>query len=416
MSYIIQWSDNALKVPISLSDNVSDNTSTTLVLTGRGFVNWGQPLQQNLMHLLENFASYGVTPLAPTDGQIWYNADPASNRLNVNIGSGWSELAWRRIDLSTAPTYITYSGDMWYDTTYNVFNVFNSSTASWSRIAYNSQVMGNYSLDTGVANAYVVTLVPAVMTNYTNSFVGRFKVANTNTGSCTIDAGGGPVPLYSDLGIALVAGDLQIGMIASYIYVYQDNAAYITSIVQSQMDLRYAKLAGLNTQVFRVHDAVGPNDAVAFLQLQNLLSFKAPLLSPGLTGIPTAPTAAPGTNTTQIATTAFVTDVKNTLTTYVQNYTPVTNGIGSRCVASSATNFMLSNFYTYVNVGPFGDYHGLPSVGTWLCESGWKVVANVVSTTTVTAGGSGWFYSTPSTSATSVSVSYAYVGMFIRVS
>lgn len=32
----------------------------------------------------------------------------------------------------------------------------------------------------------------------------------------------------------------------------------------------------------------------------------APLASPALTGIPTAPTAAPGTNTTQLATTAFV--------------------------------------------------------------------------------------------------------------
>jgi hypothetical protein len=36
------------------------------------------------------------------------------------------------------------------------------------------------------------------------------------------------------------------------------------------------------------------------------LSAYAPLLNPALTGIPTAPTAAPGTNTTQIATTAFV--------------------------------------------------------------------------------------------------------------
>lgn len=36
------------------------------------------------------------------------------------------------------------------------------------------------------------------------------------------------------------------------------------------------------------------------------LALKAPLASPALTGTPTAPTAAPGTNTTQIASTAFV--------------------------------------------------------------------------------------------------------------
>lgn len=36
------------------------------------------------------------------------------------------------------------------------------------------------------------------------------------------------------------------------------------------------------------------------------IALRAPLASPALTGTPTAPTAAPGTNTTQIATTAFV--------------------------------------------------------------------------------------------------------------
>lgn len=40
--------------------------------------------------------------------------------------------------------------------------------------------------------------------------------------------------------------------------------------------------------------------------LQTALDAKAPLASPSLTGIPTAPTATAGTNTTQIATTAFV--------------------------------------------------------------------------------------------------------------
>ena len=36
------------------------------------------------------------------------------------------------------------------------------------------------------------------------------------------------------------------------------------------------------------------------------LALKAPLASPALTGTPTAPTASLGTNTTQLATTAFV--------------------------------------------------------------------------------------------------------------
>lgn len=39
---------------------------------------------------------------------------------------------------------------------------------------------------------------------------------------------------------------------------------------------------------------------------QTALDLKAPLASPAFTGAPTAPTAAPGTNTAQVATTAFV--------------------------------------------------------------------------------------------------------------
>lgn len=55
-------------------------------------------------------------------------------------------------------------------------------------------------------------------------------------------------------------------------------------------------------------DATGGTDLVRKSQLETLLTVKAPLASPGFTGTPTAPTAAPATNTTQIATTAFVQD------------------------------------------------------------------------------------------------------------
>ncbi len=48
------------------------------------------------------------------------------------------------------------------------------------------------------------------------------------------------------------------------------------------------------------------NDASFATTVTNALAAKAPLASPTLTGTPTAPTATGGTNTTQVATTAFV--------------------------------------------------------------------------------------------------------------
>jgi hypothetical protein len=53
-------------------------------------------------------------------------------------------------------------------------------------------------------------------------------------------------------------------------------------------------------------DASGGTDLVRKSQIDNLLATKAALSSPSLTGSPTAPTAVTGTNSTQIATTAFV--------------------------------------------------------------------------------------------------------------
>jgi len=64
--------------------------------------------------------------------------------------------------------------------------------------------------------------------------------------------------------------------------------------------------------------------AITESQVTNLVSdlaLKAPLLSPALTGIPTAPTATVGTNTTQLATTAFVLANPATGTNFKETFT-----------------------------------------------------------------------------------------------
>tara|TARA_R100000951_G_scaffold72997_1_gene61433 strand:- start:667 stop:1245 length:579 start_codon:yes stop_codon:yes gene_type:complete len=57
-----------------------------------------------------------------------------------------------------------------------------------------------------------------------------------------------------------------------------------------------------------IYDNAGSDVEVAVSGIPSAadVNAKAPLASPALTGTPTAPTAASGTNTTQIATTAFV--------------------------------------------------------------------------------------------------------------
>ena len=76
----------------------------------------------------------------------------------------------------------------------------------------------------------------------------------------------------------------------------EDASAATDLVRKSQLD------AGLATKAALAHAHV-TSDVTG---LQSALDLKAPLASPGLTGTPTSPTAAVDTNTTQIATTAFV--------------------------------------------------------------------------------------------------------------
>jgi len=110
---------------------------------------------------------------------------------------------------------------------------------------------GNYALDTGAANAYVVALSPAI-TAYGDGMTVRVKAVSANTGASTLNAGGGAVSLVNDAGGALAAGDIAAGSIFTATYIASANKFYITSLVQSQGDARYAALAGLATQTFSV--------------------------------------------------------------------------------------------------------------------------------------------------------------------
>lgn len=70
------------------------------------------------------------------------------------------------------------------------------------------------------------------------------------------------------------------------------------------------------------------------------LGTKAPLASPALTGTPTAPTATAGTNTTQVATTAFV--QQSLPSTYSGTTTTATGSLFQQVIPSGVTEVMLS--------------------------------------------------------------------------
>lgn len=147
--------------------------------------------------------------------------------------------------------------------------------------------LGNYALDVGSANAYSVTLSPALSAHVAGMPI-RFLAAHANTGASTFNDGAGAASFVLPGGTALPAGIVQ----ANTVYIAIWNSA------QSYFELEGAIISALSQLTGQVTNGQVPQSAVT--------QFTAAILaSAALTGVPTAPTAAPGTQTTQVATTAF---------------------------------------------------------------------------------------------------------------
>lgn len=68
------------KAAISITDNTTDTSSTSLTLLGKGSSPFGNVIWSNMVHMLENFCSKNE-PLHPTTGQLWY--DSANKKLKL---------------------------------------------------------------------------------------------------------------------------------------------------------------------------------------------------------------------------------------------------------------------------------------------------------------------------------------------
>lgn len=63
-----------------LPDSKATSAATTLLLYGKGMPDYGERIQENMVHLLENFSS-SEEPVYPINGQLWF--DRANSQLRV---------------------------------------------------------------------------------------------------------------------------------------------------------------------------------------------------------------------------------------------------------------------------------------------------------------------------------------------
>jgi hypothetical protein len=108
MTYSINLTNGTSLIPGGLLNGIIDQTATDLTLIGQNATGYGLYINDNFVHLLENFANTSQPP-NPIKGQLWY--DTTQNLLQVYNGSAFQPTG-NTIVASSAPSSLA-SGGLW---------------------------------------------------------------------------------------------------------------------------------------------------------------------------------------------------------------------------------------------------------------------------------------------------------------
>jgi hypothetical protein len=145
MAYTINLTDGSIFATIA---DGTINTSSSMTLVGKNYAGYGEFLDENFIHLLEN-SSNTTAPGAPLTGQIWW--DSGAGILNVYNGTAWKRIGGATASASAPSGATSEIGDLWYDTTNAQLKVYTGS--AWLLVG------PAFTSGTGTTGAIVDTIV-----------------------------------------------------------------------------------------------------------------------------------------------------------------------------------------------------------------------------------------------------------------
>jgi len=120
MAYTINLTDGAVFATVN---DGTVNTASSMTLVGKNYAGYGEFLDENFIHLLENGANT-TAPAAPLTGQLWW--DKTNTLLKVYNGSTFKTISAATASASAPASNVT--GDLWYDTTNQQVKVYTGSS------------------------------------------------------------------------------------------------------------------------------------------------------------------------------------------------------------------------------------------------------------------------------------------------
>ena len=98
---------------VSIPDRTVNLTATSIKLPGRDYPRYGEPVVEDLVWMLQNFANTNP-PLHPIDGQIWYNTTEKTLKVYDATTSSW--LGTGQTAYGNAAPANPSNGQLWFDT------------------------------------------------------------------------------------------------------------------------------------------------------------------------------------------------------------------------------------------------------------------------------------------------------------
>ena len=182
MAYTIVKSDGT--VLTTIADGTINTTSTSQGLPGRNFAGYGQTLDTNFVHQVENFAA-NTPPANPLRGQLWYDINNSLLKLcptdGLSNASAWVTIAVSSNSATTTFGSVSVTGNLTANNiTANNSIIGNSITVAYATVSANATIA-----DANVSTANIGTLGTKIITT------GSAATTGAITGTWTLTGGSG---------------------------------------------------------------------------------------------------------------------------------------------------------------------------------------------------------------------------------
>lgn len=180
MAYTIVKSDGT--VLTTIPDGTINTTSTSIGLPGRNYAGYGQTLDTNFTHQLENFADT-TPPANPLRGQLWYNTNNSTIYVCPTDGesnaAAWLALTSTSSGGTTTFGAVTVTGNL----AAGNLNATNSLTGNAGSFNYLTISASATLADANITTANIGTLTSTAITTGGNTTAGQL------TGTWTANGG-----------------------------------------------------------------------------------------------------------------------------------------------------------------------------------------------------------------------------------